>query len=100
MLKRFKHPKFMVGLTILLTVAIQSSAFAAWDISSADNKVRQFLGTVLFVLSALLAIKAYAKGRKGVAISEILVGAFIGIFVATSDPSKSLMDYIKGVLGF
>ncbi len=94
------------GLTFYLLLMIgfivvgATSASAAWDVSSADGKIRTALGTILFIIAGVLAIKAYAKGRKGTAIAEILVGAFLGIFIASADPMKGLQEFFKGVFGF
>lgn len=92
---------FYTVLIIGFIVVGTTSAYAAgsWSVESADGGIRKALGTVLFIIAAVLAIKSFAKGRKGAAVAEILIGAFLGIFVASSDPMESISNFFKGVIG-
>lgn len=97
---KFKSALFVASLALGILIIGETSALASWDLASTDTKLRQAIGTILFLIAALLAIKAFAKGRKGVAVAEILVGAFLGIFVASADPLKSLQEFFSSLLGF
>lgn len=95
----FKGFSFYTLLMMGFIVVGATDVFAAWDVDSADSGIRKALGTILFIIAAVLAIRSFAKGRKGSAVAEILIGAFLGIFVASSDPMKSISDFFKGVIG-
>lgn len=89
------------GCLLLGSVLVGASGVeASWDINSTDNRIRQVAGTILFLVAAFLAIRAYAKGRKGVAIGELLVGAFLGIFIASPNPLQTIQGFFSGIFGF
>lgn len=98
--EKLKGISFYSLLMVSFIVVGATDASAAWDLNTADSKVRTALGTILFIIAAVMAIKAYAKGRKGTAIAEILVGSFLGIFVASADSMKGISEFFKGMFGF
>lgn len=90
----------LLALAACFTLVFQTDVFAAgWSIESADTGIRSKLVTIVFLLTAFMAIRAYAKGKKGAMVVELLAGAFLIIFIASSDPSKSVMEVIKQAIG-
>lgn len=98
--EKLKNYLFVLSYVIGVISVGASHTYAEWDLNTADSNIRDKLAIILFLIAAGLAIKDFAKGRKGAAVGEFIVGAFLGIFVASSNPLESMGAFFKSLLGF
>ncbi len=87
----------MFGLDLGLQIIV---AAGSWSIDDLETNVRRILAMGIFLLIAFQGVKAYAKGQKGKAIIEIMLGIVIAIFVVDKTAAEAFLNTVKGLLGF
>lgn len=72
----------------------------AWDPAAAESRIRSFIALVLFIVIAINVLRAYSQGRKGMAITEGIIGGIISVFIKWPEVITNFGEWVKTTLGF